>query len=507
LLDRLKTTFVVTTRLTQSRATQPDNETNSQTPTTVRLKKSCGSNTRIFRSFAANQGMWTALQRLMLFRRSFTVGLCFGTGSLLLLNAALASAADDGWKEQLELLRQQNAALQETVRKQEGVIKNLNRRVSEIENVANQSSDSNRLSSSSKPDRAGVNFGRLNISGSGAVALFESERNGAFPNSEFRVDEAKLFVEAPIWDDVYFFSELNLAARTSDDLELTLGELYLDFENVSKVWDAERQLNIRVGRMDVPFGEEYLYRDAIDNPLISHSLADFWGVDEGIECYGALGKVSYVIAVQNGGVEGARDFNADKSVAARLSFDPSKLLHVSLSAMRTGDLNVTDDRFSELWFGGGWFRSIGSPSTTEFHANLVQGDLALNFSRGHLRAAGGFARYDDNDPLGENRRDFYFYSVEAVCELTGKLYAGARFSQIFVDGGYPLPGQGDMGNYFFNPFGPSAEQLWRASFGLGYRFSPHLIVKTEYSLESGEEIGGARREDVNLFSAEAAFGF
>jgi hypothetical protein len=204
---------------------------------------------------------------------------------------------------------------------------------------------------------------------------------------------------------------------------------------------------------------------------------------------------------------GTRDFNPDKSVAARISYDPTKLVHLSLSAMRTGDLDVAGDQVSELWFGGGWFRSIGSPATTEFHANLIQTDLGLNFSRGHVRASGGFARYDDNDPLADNQRDFYFYAIEGVCNVTRKFYAGARFSQIFVADGYPLPGQGDMGNYFFNPVGPQAEELWRCSIGLGYRFSPNLLVKTEYSFEGGKEVGGARREDVDMFSAQAAFGF
>ncbi len=445
----------------------------------------------------------------MMFRRSVSAGLCFCTGGFLLAAAIPAGHAEEDLKTQVDVLRQQNTALQETVRKQESLIENLSQRVGQIENAATKPTvaEPKPEPAGSRSGREGVTFGRLNISGEGAVGFFDSQRNGVFPNAEFRVDEAKLFVEAPIWDDVYFFSEINLAARTSDALELNLGELYLDFEAVSKLWNAERLLNIRVGRLDVPFGEEYLYRDAIDNPLISHSLADFWGVDEGIEFYGSAGKMSYVIAVQNGGVPGARDFNPDKSVAARISYDPTKLVHLSLSAMRTGDLDVAGDELSELWFGGGWFRSIGSPATTEFHANLIQADLALNFSRGHVRASGGYARYDDNDPLADNQRDFFFYSLEGVCNVTRKFYAGARFSRIFVTDGYPLPGQGDMGNYFFNPFGPQAEELWRCSVGLGYRFSPNLLVKTEYSLEGGKEVGGARREDVDMFSAQAAFGF
>ena len=446
----------------------------------------------------------------MSFRVCSRIGLCFCAGSLWLSGASIASGADESLPEQLESLRRQNTELQEMVRKQSSVIESLNQRVGQIESMAakqKSETDASAESLETKPARTGIGFGPVNISGEGAAALFDSQRNGAFPDAEFRIDEAKLFVEAAVWGDVYFFSEINLAARTSDALQLELGELYLDFEDVSKLWGPERLLNIRVGRMDIPFGEEYLYRDAIDNPLISHSLTDFWGVDEGIELYGSAGKFSYVLAVQNGSMPGARDFNPDKAVVARLSYDPHQRVHLSLSAMRTGDLDVAGDELSELWIGGGWFRSIGSPATTEFHANLVQADFALNFSRGHIRASGGMARYDDNDPAADNQRDFYFYSLEGVSDITKKLYAGIRFSQIFVNKGYPLPGQGDLGTYFFNPFSPQAEELWRCSLGLGYRFSPHLVVKTEYSFEGGKELGGARREDVNMVSAQAAFGF
>jgi len=76
---------------------------------------------------------------------------------------------------------------------------------------------------------------------------------------------------------------------------------------------------------------------------VTHSLEDLWGVDEGLELYGSFGKVSYAVAVQNGGVPGARDYNSDKSVAGRISYDPNRWLHLSVSAMRTGDLDVNGD--------------------------------------------------------------------------------------------------------------------------------------------------------------------
>ena len=112
------------------------------------------------------------------------------------------------------------------------------------------------------------------------------------PNSTFRIDEARLFVEAPVWDDIYFYTELDLATRESTSLMLNVGELYLDFENVSKLWDRERLLNFRAGRFYIPFGEEYTRRFAIDNPLISHSVSDIWGSDDGVEIYGNYAMMS-----------------------------------------------------------------------------------------------------------------------------------------------------------------------------------------------------------------------
>ncbi len=296
---------------------------------------------------------------------------------------------------------------------------------------------------------------------------------------------------------------MNLATREDAGLNLRLGEFYLDFENVSKLWGRDHQLNVRVGRMDVPFGEEYQSRDAIDNPLISHSLSDFWGVDEGLELYGSAGKFSYVLAVQNGGAPGGRDFTADKAVVGRVAFDPKRWLHLSVSAMRTGDLDVMNDYWSELWFANDWITPVDSTTTTLLHANLVEGDVAVRLPHGHLKAFGGYIRYGDNDPTANNGRDIYYYSVEAVHDITRQLYAGARFSQIFADQGYPMVGLGDFDAYF----GVLTKELWRLSLGMGWRFSDRLLVKAEYTLERGKELGGAPRKNEDFLGAEAAFKF
>jgi hypothetical protein len=360
------------------------------------------------------------------------------------------------------------------------------------------------LKESAKPSST-LSFGKVNISGEGGVGFFNSGHEGIFPHSEFRVDEARLFVEAAVWNDVYFFGELNLLTREAYDLSLQLGELYLDFEDISRLWNRDHMLNLRAGRMYIPFGEEYLARFAIDNPLISHSLSDLWGTDQGVELYGKIQKLSYAVAVQSGGPSGVRDFGNDKSVAGRISYDPARWLHLSVSGLRTGDLASPNDYWSALWFGNGWFLPFSGNTVTKYHANLVEGDLEVRLPRGHIKAFGGYARYNDNDPLADNSRDIFYYSVEGVYGLMGKLYAAARFSEILADKGFPIAGNGDHKEYLFSS--NFTDQLWRLSLGLGYRFSPNLIVKGEYSFERGHTVLGDHRDHEDLFALQAAFKF
>lgn len=425
-------------------------------------------------------------------------------------NQLLAQETDT--QRALDELRRQNQALQEQLRQQGAQIEALTRKVNEMQATgAERGRESQAAESEGKDVESGsrrpgaLTFGNIHISGEGGAAFFHTGSEGMFPNGEFRIDEARLFIEAPIWKDVYFYSELNLMTREASDLTLQLGELYVDVENVSKVWGQDRQLNLRLGRMYTPFGEEYQNRYAIDNPLISHSLSDVWGVDEGIELYGKLGRLSYAVAVQNGGPSGVRDFSSDKSVAGRIGFDPAQWLHLSVSALRTGELKPPGDYWSELWFGNGWFAPYGSEQTTEYHANLLEGDVEVRFPHGHLRAFGGYARYDDNDPTANNGRDIYYYSLELVHDLTRKLYGGVRFSQILAEHGFPIAGHGDPDEYLNS--GTLTKELWRLSLGLGYRWNQNFVTKMEYSFERGKEVSGESRTHEDLFAIEAAFRF
>jgi len=424
--------------------------------------------------------------------------------AFLVLAASIfpAGAQSASLEEQVRLLQQQNAALQQQLEKQNQSLESLEKKVGDLEASRGVAAPGNEAT----PEKGGFNLGKVNLSGEGGIGFFNTGSKGFAPHSEFRVDEARLYLEAPIWKEVYFFGEADLATRENTDLNLHAGEVYLDFEDVSQLWGRDGQLNFRVGRINVPFGEEYLTRYAMSNPLISHSVSDFWAFDTGAEIYGTFGKFSYVAAVQNGSNKnGVQDFDGDKSVTGRIGFTPNRSLHFSVSAMRTGNLDVAGDNLSALWFGNGFFQSLGGPATTKFHANLVEGDVSAKWSRwlgGHVSAFGGYARYGDNDPAADNGRDIFYYSIEGVQNLPKKFYAAARFSEVLCADGVPILGLGN-GSYF----SALTKDLWRLSLGAGYRFSDQLEVKLEYSLERGKMLSGQPRDHEDFLGTEATFKF
>jgi len=413
------------------------------------------------------------------------------------LTVALPLQADNtNLIDEVRSLRNENAQLQKQVKQQGEQIDSLSQQFRDLQSAQKVTEGNDQ-----PHPESGLNLDKVRIGGEGGAGFSATGPQGFAPNGEFRLDDARMFLEAQVWKDVYFYGEVVLAYPGQSDNSLELGELYVEFENISKLWQQDDQLNARLGQMYIPFGEEYLTRNAIDNPLITESLLDFWGVTPGVELYGDLGKFTYVAAVQNG-ADDSNGAGGDKSVAGRIGFDPNEHWHFSVSGMRTGDLNA--DQLSAMWFASGFFRSIGSASTTLFHVEAAEADATLRWKSGHASGFGGWAGYHDNDPGANNSRNIYYYSAEVMQNLSKKFYAVTRFSQAFCNDGIPMVGYGNFGDYFY---GPLTTELWRLSLGLGYRFSDRLVLKAEYSFEQGDQIGGESRQHENFFGTEAAFKF
>jgi hypothetical protein len=428
--------------------------------------------------------------------------------ALFTLNAALAAT-----EPSLGEVVAQNRLLQEQIARQQRQIDQLASRLTDLQTAAGNPAETAKTAATTDSGR------QLRISGEAGLAFFSTRPEGQFPNSEFRIDDAKLFFETPLVQDIYFVAGLDLFIRENNKNFVQFGELYIDFENISGLLSGpDRLVNFRAGRLQIPFGEEYLLRSPLDNPLISHSLSDFWGIDPGVEIYGSGVGLNYVLAVQNGGVDFTRDYDSDKAITLRIGGAPLSWLRLSASAMRTGDLAVATkkdiaggttrrDQLSAVWFGNGYFRSLGgAATTTSFHAEAVQGDATARWRSGHVSAALGAVRFDDNDTAADNSRDLAYGYVEVVQNLTPDLYAATRYSRIDAPGGYPLVGWGDYKNYFNTPSNLT-EQLERLGLGLGWRIGPPLVLKFEYTFEWGRQTDGTPRDGENFIGTELGLKF
>jgi hypothetical protein len=431
----------------------------------------------------------------------------FLAACFLSFDARLTAQDAQDLKKEIEELRAQNRLLQEQLQQQRQMIDQLSGKVSGLQQTNQQNqSDLRALQASVENAPAplekprSLSLGNVVLSGEGGAGFFDTQSAGKYPNAAFLLDEARLFIDAPVWGDVYFYGEVDLQTREEFDLGVYLGELYLQWENLGQYWNHDESLNVRLGQFYIPFGEEYQNRFAIDNALISHSLSDIWGLNAGLELYGSWKPLSYVVAVQDGGISTLNSFDGDKMVSGRLGYDPAPWLHFSVSGLRTGHLSAANDMISALWFGNGFFTPL-SPAATIFQANMAETDAQAKWKGGYVRLAGGYAGYDDNNPAGDDHRDIYYYYIEALQHLAPKFYGAARWSQIRVPEGYPI-----VADTTAFP-GLSTSDLWRLSLGLGYRCNEHLLLKIEYSFEQRRLTTGGNRDGENIFATEAAFKF
>ena len=131
---------------------------------------------------------------------------CFAVLTVFLATALTGHADDAKLADEVRLLREQNALLQQQVQKQGSVLDALTQKVSELE--TSSAAKENSSGENAAPTQGGFNLGKVNLSAEGGVAFFNTGPDGFAPHSDFRVDDARLFLEAPIWNEVYFFSDI-----------------------------------------------------------------------------------------------------------------------------------------------------------------------------------------------------------------------------------------------------------------------------------------------------------
>ncbi|TPW20615.1 MAG: hypothetical protein FD126_1507, partial [Elusimicrobia bacterium] len=347
---------------------------------------------------------------------------------------------------------------------------------------------------------------RLRFGGNAAVrAMGGQRRAGLERNNGLSVNQAGLVLDADVAQDVSFWYDFDLvregAARRNE-------QIYIRWDNISgRGW-----LNAKLGRAFMPFGEEYLRWDAVDNWFASPTVAFPWAQDEGVVFFGDVlpeGLLSYAAAVQNGNNTFNLDDNVNKTFSGRLSTRPAPWFYASASYLnlgRQGNPAAADAASKEVDAQG-------------FEGNVrltwpERGEAWVNYGRLMVRDGGG----------SDRNRTIQYGALELKAHIPKteqKGYVAARYSVVGTfktDQGYRFAGTelafAANNSAPYGDFSYDQRSLWRASLAAGRWFRPNVLGKLEYSWEDTTLIEPAKspaaqsaRGQRNFFIAELAVRF
>ena len=342
-------------------------------------------------------------------------------------------------------------------------------------------------------------WANLSVGGFAAVAHLDSGDAGTRPHGGFLIKESSFFVDAAAWEDISFFFEVQVNRLGKDAEKLVrTGEAHAHLRNLLKGRGSDL-LGLKVGRVDIPFGEEYLRQDASDNTLISTSAPYPYGFDEGVVVYGTLKGLGWIAAVTDGTDAQSAEDNPAKAFNLKFYGDPSSALYLSASYMRNGQAGK-----SAFEFGGSHFEPVGASHRS---TNGVSGSDMVNATLfevdaeyalgGRVNLAGSFGRamVDDQDDTFD--RDISWFSVQPHVTMTNSSYAVLRYSEIGTydsDRGYHFDGKTTAGGN--GSFGYDTERFRRLSVGVGWRPNPRVVVKGEVGYDWFDLIDGASTSGV-----------
>ena len=160
---------------------------------------------------------------------------------------------------------------------------------------------------------------RLLFSGNADTHFAYGQERSAAPEGRFALDNGRFFFDVDLtpdpvgvqplfFDEASVFFEWDLVREA--EVKNKVGAFYLRMDELF----GASALNLKMGRMPIAFGEEYLRfsEERYDNPLISFSSPSPYGWDEGIMLFGSFldNLFSYRLSVHDG----------DNDISTNISF-------------------------------------------------------------------------------------------------------------------------------------------------------------------------------------------
>lgn len=333
-------------------------------------------------------------------------------------------------------------------------------------------------------------YQNIDLWGFGAFDFLDTGDAGTSPEGGFLVKETTLHIEAHAWENVSFYSEFQMNRLGQDATKFTrTGEVHAHFRDI--FGDQGPKVGLKVGRIDIPFGDEYLEQDSIDNPLISNSAPYPYGFDEGVVVYGTWSGVGWITSLTDGTDERSIEDDPAKAFTAKVYGSPLRGIDLSASLLKNGD-----SAESALEFGGSHLEPVGAGGTStagtspsdKVDALLYELDACCTLGRrARLALALGQGQVDDEVNVFD--RDLTWFRIEPRYDLCEKVYLVLRWSEIGTydsDEGYHFDGKTLAGGNA--AFGYDTKSFRRLSAGVGWRPNPHTIVKLEVGQDTFEVI-------------------
>ena len=441
----------------------------------------------------------------------------------LLIAVTPIAIAEESTKAEVEQLKKQIELLQQQIQRIDSKFSQFGDQNSTLPSNTEVSLTPAEYSSLEQFDQSHVLakpwYQNFDISGFGAAGYYDTGDTGNKPIGGFEVKEASLFIIADVWENTRFFVELQTNRLGKDHQLFTrTGEVYIHFLDLFP--SVVPSLGVKIGRFDIPFGEEYLWQDAIVNPLITNSAAYPYGWDEGILIHGQTRGIGWIAAITDGTDERSTEDDSDKAFNLKLYGQPLESLYVSFSAMKNGDAGK-----SAFEFGGSHFQPIGASHQTtlaaspsdKVDATLFEVDLIYSYlssqtqhELGYIALSYGAAEQQDSATGFD--RDIRWFSIEPLYHLTPKTYLVARYSEIGTyddDKGFHFDGKTFAGGN--NAFGYDTKRFSRLGIGVGWMPAPRIRAKLEVGRDRFELIDvsplSTNNNDRMFFGAEVAVGF
>ena len=267
------------------------------------------------------------------------------------------------------------------------------------------------------PQRSGQWYEKMQLSGFAAAGFVQTGDSGAHGNGRFHIKESSLFVEADLNEYSNFYLEYQIV-RLSAEKEKPAGqtgEVYLQFRNIFRSSGMER-LGVKIGRIDLPFGEEYLKQDSSENPLVTTSVAWPYGFDEGLLLYGKTKLFDWIFAIMDGSDDRSTDDHASKAYNAKLDFNISEKFSLSASYLKNGNAKK-----SAFEFAGSHFESASGDTTILVDSNTFSIDSKISFDSFYFLLNYGQAEVNDNSVKSLDR-NIKFYTFETLLDITNQTY-------------------------------------------------------------------------------------